>query len=573
MKKQLTYISIICLVFVLFSCSNQNALNPSSADLPDDNTLSINTNRSLGYYTVTINPQNETTSIEINRTANLHLNAKQYLLGWPCANCLRILNFQMLPNNQIELDIEVEHPVSDPYLTAFDLRVIAIFPADEYIDGFGVSYALLNRDGLTTLWDNAAIAGEINGYKAYNKEVDRRPFLPDAILTEHFLIQLPDGTFQFDIGVDASWHDNDGITFPDLANSIEVIDLDGYIEEGITTGGGLAELVVSMYDYQRTYQIGNIIAYCDPLFLNPKPLNLVYSDGHNITYNDLISNEKHAPCGVYSVLVKVKDNEWENYPYDVSSYIVLDAEVFPSDIEITLAEMDNYKTPGNYYKFYSCERDADHNVIDYFDTNGPWDFTTISYTDETQRTILIPSDPEIAHFIDEFPDADRVIKEDGNFGFNDGEFFQPEKFNYVQMKNVPLGIYEVEHFGGTVVFDIDDNSGFPFPYNINTSFVSNFDNGSIMSVSYDTLAIGMGACTIPLDSENSRSAILFRTVMEASIIVPIFKVLKYEWYDDDGNLLAFIFSINSIGQPDKWNESTYEMSWGGFVAMYEMHRQ
>jgi len=60
--------------------------------------------------------------------------------------------------------------------------------------------------------------------------------------------------------------------------------------------------------------------------------------------------------------------------------------------------------------------------------------------------------------------------------------------------------------------------------------------------------------------------------MEASIVIPIFKVLKYEWYDDDGNLLAFIFSINSIGQTPKWNESTYEMSWGGFVAMYEMHR-
>ena len=573
MKKAVFLATIIISLLVLFSCSNQSAVDPTVCDLPDDVLQSSTGRYQLGYYTVKIDPESETASIEMARTANLHLNAKNFLLGWPCSNCLKLLNFNMLPDNQVELDIKVDHPVVDPYFTAFDLRVIAIFPADEYIDGFGVSYALLNRDGMTSLWDNPAIPGTINGYKAYNKGAPRRSFAPGDEKIEHFVIQLPDGALQFSIGVDASWDVNDRVHFPDTANSLEVIDLDGYIEDGLTTGGGLAEIVVSMYDYQLTYMIGNITAYSDDLFWSPKPLNLVYSDGHNITYNDLICNEKLAPIGTYNVLVQVTDNDNGNYPYDVSSYIVLEAEVFPFNIEITLLEMDNYKTPGNFFCFYSYEGAADHNLIDYFDTNGPWDFTSLPYTDTAVRRILIPSDPEIAHFAADFPDADRFVKDDGNFGFNSGVYYQPEKFNYVQMREVPLGFYETEHFGGSVIYDIHTWSGFPFPYNINTLFSHTFTSGTFMSVKYTTMALGLGSCKIPMDSNNFKGAILMRTVMEVSLVAPVLKVLLYEWYDDSGNLLALAVSVNIIGQTPRWNESTYEISYGGILSMYDMYRQ
>lgn len=558
---------------MLFSCSNQDSVTPLTCDLPDDSLQTSSERKQLGYYTVTIEPETETASIEMNRTANMHLNAKQFLLGWPCSNCLRLKNIHMLPENQVELDVEVEHPISNPYFTAFDLRVIAIFEADEYFGSKGVSYALLNRDGMTSLWDNPGIPGIVNGYKAYNKGVDRRPFAPDTVLSERFLIQLPIGALQFDIGVDASWDENDGVTFPVTANSLEVINLDGYIEDGMTTSGGLAEIVVSMYDYQLTYMIGDITAYSNDLFWNPKPLNFVYSDGHNITYNDLISNERHAPSGIHNVLVQVTDNENDSYPYDVSSYIVLEAEVYKADVEITLWEMDDYKTPGNYYNFYSYEGPADHHVIDYFDNNGPWDFTSLPYTSYAQRKILEPSNPEISHFADDFPTADRFVKDDGNFGFSSGIYYQPEKFDYYSMKEVPLGFYEDDHFGGTVVYTNNFTKGFPFPYDISTSYTETFTSHTFVSVTYTTEALGLGACRIPFDSSNMKDSIMMRTVIDVSLIIPICKALLYEWYDDNGNLLAMIASVNLIGQETQWNEDTYEMNYGGIMSMYEMYRQ
>ena len=145
-------ISILLLVAVsLISCSEPVIKTSDGLDDQDISQIINSGNKQLGYYTVKINKEDATAYIEPSRTGNLHLNAKQFLLGWPCSNCLQIKNFQFLPDNHVELDIEITHPVSNPYFTAFDLRVIAIFPPDEYIDGIGVSYALLNRDGLTSL--------------------------------------------------------------------------------------------------------------------------------------------------------------------------------------------------------------------------------------------------------------------------------------------------------------------------------------------------------------------------------------------------------------------------------------
>ncbi|MFH1513950.1 MAG: hypothetical protein ABIG42_00670, partial [bacterium] len=252
MCKSILITTLLLVMSLLISCAGPVATISNGLDSQDSSQVNSSGNNLLGYYTVKINKDDSTASIEPSRTGNLHLNAKQFVLGWPCSNCLQIKNLHFLPGNQVELDIEIRHPVANPYFTAFDLRVIGIFPPDQYIDGIGVSYALLNRDGMTSLWDNLSIPGSIHGYKAYNKSTQRRPFLPGAVLSEHFEVQLPAGPLQFDIAVDASWDENDGVHFPDTANSLEAINLDGYIEEGLTTGGGLAELVVYMYDYQLT---------------------------------------------------------------------------------------------------------------------------------------------------------------------------------------------------------------------------------------------------------------------------------------------------------------------------------
>ena len=168
MKKTIAFIFLCVFTLLAMSCSSSLSTSPTNANLPDV-ADEINTGRlNLGFYTVDLNPETLTGSITPNRELNAHMNAEEYLLGWPCGNCLRIKNLHFLPDNQIECDIEVTHPVSYPVFTVFDLRVIAIFPADEFFYGMGATTALLNSDGMTDLrkvkeilGDHMAVMGDV----------------------------------------------------------------------------------------------------------------------------------------------------------------------------------------------------------------------------------------------------------------------------------------------------------------------------------------------------------------------------------------------------------------------------
>ncbi len=571
MKKAILPILLICFALLAISCSASSNSSPTSANLPDV-ANELNSSRSnLGFYTVDINPETLTASITPNRALNAHMNVKEYLLGWPCGNCLQIKNLQFLPGNQVECDIEVTHPVPYSVFTVFDLRVIAMFPADEFFYGMGASTALLNSDGLTALWDNPAIPGYLNGYKAYNKGEARRPFGPGDVFSEHFLIQLPAGFFSYDIGVDASWAPNDGITFPIEMNSFEVIDLDGQVSAGLTDQGGSAELEISMYDYQGTGTISAVKAYCEDLFNAPVSLSYVSGDGYNATYGATVSNEKHAPAGTYSILIESVDSENVNYPYMVASYRILDASVVPElvDVEITLLENDIAKTPGNTYDYYSYSGAVETSVIDYFDSSGPWDFTTVTYTGSGTQSTLSTDDPEVAGFTDDFPDADHFNKAGGAY--------QAESHDYARSKVIQHGFYESETAGGSVVFQgtID---GFHYPYNTSTNYEASF-SCTLLSlptqITYDTDALGVGLCTVPYDGGTTKSALILRTVVETeSLFIVVLKALIYEWYDDDGNLIAGMLAVNVMGEEPNWNESTYEITGtGNITALYDMYRQ
>jgi len=573
MRSLISFLLIATFAILSISCSNARVTEPNPMDNQSIDSDNHGERAFLGYYTIDLDPETSTGTIEVNREAAFHMNAKQYLKGWPCGNCLKLKNIQFLPGNQVSVDIEVTHPVPYSIYTVFDLRVIAIFPANQYFSGVGVSYALLNRDGLTALWDNPTIPGYISGFKAYNKGEARRPFGPGDIFTENFLVQLPSPPFKFDIAVDASWKPNDGVNFPITMNSFEVIDLYGDIGPGLLDNGGSADLRVSMYDYQGTSTISNVKAFSDDLFTGPVSLSYISGDGNNATYGGAIANSKHAAPGIYNVLVRVVDTESVNYSYDFSAYMILSATVVPSNVEITLAEDDNYKTPGNYYLFNAYGGPMDHTVINYFDTDGPWDFRNFEWGGDSTKTILATNDPEVSGWAGNFPTAQHFVKNDGNFGLSSALYYMAERHDYAKNTLVPLGIYETEYLGGAVVFSGTIN-GFPYPFNKSTSFSRTFKSGFLITVTYNTTAIGVGACAIPLNGGTIKSALLVRNVINLTYIIQVGKILTYEWYDDDGNMLAIIAAANMAGETPIWDEATYEITGnGGLAALYEIHRQ
>lgn len=563
-------------VFVLGACSQNVITQPDNINQP---TMQDDSSRVfLGNYTVELDPSTLTGTISQNRDIDAHMNAKDYMLGWPCGNCLQVKNIVFLPDNMVECDIEVTHPTTSLVYTVFDLRVIGMFPPDQYYYGVGISTAIQNNDGLTALWDSSTVQGYVNSFKAYNKGVTRRPFAPGDVFTEHFIVKLPAGAMSYDIGIDASWAPNDGVTFPIEMNSFEVINLEGAISPGLTTTGGSAVISVDMYDYQGIDTITQVFAYCQDLFTSPVNLTFDSGAGSNATYKATISNQNNAPSGAYNVLIRVIDDESVNYSYDFSSLTVLQAEVAPElvDVEVTLAEDDDYKTVGNCYGFDVFDGVITTSMVNYLDYDGPWDFTGLAVNGDAQRLILATTDPEVALFTSDFPEAEHFVKNDGQFGIGTGLYYQAEKHDYAKNECVPFGFYEMDMFNGSVVFagTID---GFPYPYNSNTSFKRQYGTGGmfeLVTILYDTNAVGMGLATVPLDGGITRSALQLRTILDLKIFgYDVYTALIYEWYDDDGNLLAMIISINDAGADPNWDTSTYEITnEGGMVMLAESNR-
>lgn len=574
MKKILALLFLALISVLMVSCSSGVQNDPTTSGVPTAN-IGDSKTPSLGYYTVTIDPDTMTASVAENRELDYHMNIEGYLLGWPCGNCLKIKNL-VLQSGTAECDIEITHPVTMLVYTVFDLRVIAMFAASEYFGPIGVSYALSNRDGLTNVWDNPTISGQLNGYKAYNKGDARRTFLPSSVSTEHFSVVLPPGGLRFDIGVDACWMPNDGINFPPEMNSFEVINLDASIATGLNEDGGSAQLTVTMYDYQGTSTIASVKAYSSSLFNAPYSLSYISGDGHNATYQAAVSNQKHAPAGYYNILVAAEDAQNVNYTYVVSSYDVINVFVEPvlHAVVITLAEDDAATTPGNYYDMQTYSGAAGSGVINYLDTDGPWDFTTLPYTTVGRREAFNPSDPEVAGFVGSFPSATRFVR---SVSAGMGEAYQAVDHNYSNNKLMLYGMYESSTLGGAVVFTGTPN-GFQYPYNTSTNFTMSFSatvQGTSGTATWKTKAVGHGIAKIPLNGGTYKSALLMRTTIDIKILfISIAKFLLYEWYDDDGNLLGMAGAANITGETANYNETTFEITGTGAIGgLNDYYRQ
>lgn len=555
---------VISSLVLIVGCSGGGSNDPTSVSPDESSQSNLSGRTSLGIYSINLDPETQTAQIIPDRESAYHMSAKGFLLGWPCSDCLKIKNLHFLPGNQVECDIEITHPISNPVFTVFDLRVIAIFPPTEYYYGLGVSHALLNKDGLTNLWDSASVPGFLNGYKAYNKTQPRRIFPAGSVSTEHFLVQLPTGGLKYSIAVDASWMPNDGVNYPTGMNSFEVIDLDGNVTSGLTDIGGTAIVTANMYDYQGTGTIASVKAYSDVLFNSPVSMSYVSGDGNHATYSAVIQNQKHVAAGNYHIIVRVIDTEDPHYTGDIASYEVLDVNVAVGNVEVTLAEDDDYRTIGNSFDFQTYTGPAGTGVINYLDTNGPWDFKNLSYTSTGQRSILAPSDPELLYIAYQFPAAEHFVKDSGDFGMGGTLFYSPEKHDYARNMLVPLGLYDTYMFGGSVVFDSTLN-GHKYPYNTSTSYNFKGKSGSFMELNYTTLAMGKGECIVPMNNGTSIPALLTRTKIDVKIIFPVLKTIIYQWWDDDGNLLAVASAMNPNGEASNWNESTYVITGTGTI--------
>ena len=333
------FLVIVCVVMSIACSNGKSPVEPSSGDisgilnnLPDSSVNPPENRDVVAVYDVTIDPDAGTFAITPDmRDASYHFPLTQMF-----PNVLTITGYGFTPN--LWADIKLKHPLPGSVYYGFDARVIAILPARDgvyfYYPTLGVfanNAVVLEPDGYTKLFDNlgGSIVGNANPFKAYFKDQPYRRWASTGVTEETQRWQMDingfNGPMQFKLLVDASTN------FPNpqqpiIDNAQEPVRIDAKICRGLTSGGGIAYIGVTLLDWQGQASIGGVLVEAPDLFNGT--VSLAYStSGSNpneYIYTGTITNSLLAPEGEYKILVAAWDQVTGIYIYSEFVGIVSD---------------------------------------------------------------------------------------------------------------------------------------------------------------------------------------------------------------------------------------------------------
>jgi uncharacterized delta-60 repeat protein len=306
------------------------------------------------------------------RQGEIHLNILKLLEIAPCDDCFRVVGFDFPEPDKLTIDIQIDHPLDQLDYSVFDVRCIMMFNGSHEFPVCGKSTsdpalgdgAVLNPDGYTALYNGSTITApigdlqkyfqgklatwmvpdsDINGYKYFitdNPSNNRNAFYAGSSDVQTFSLQLPADTFVIGYAVDANWWPpiespvDDPLTdFDTNANCIEpwkVVVIEEPICDGLTEIGGQTKLIIEVYDWQGKSTHHAPVVECPEIF--DGTITSTYTspgigfNRHKVT----ISNDKLAPVGTYTCLVKVEalENNPVEIPWlDLTAYQIVNVEV------------------------------------------------------------------------------------------------------------------------------------------------------------------------------------------------------------------------------------------------------
>ncbi|HDS30196.1 MAG TPA: hypothetical protein ENN67_04045, partial [Firmicutes bacterium] len=317
----------------------------------------------LGLWLITVNGESGEIIVIPARVADVHLNVLTFLEVGPCANCLKISNFEVDIDKNYLIDIQLTHPFADkPKFSGFDVRGIIMFNAGLTFEEFGKSISslgkgtpeLMNPDGYTTLYEPSTIGNgtagylkgkltpalpnptaNLNGYKYYCDSIphpdeladpvaiidptlvtERGVFRAGSVNTRRFKMKTNNPMFTFGYAVDASWEKptepvNIPSSFPIEANCTEAWLIQANMAAPLsTTIGAKANLIIDVYDWQGASTIDTVSVECAPPVLWEGIIEAVPTTGGPGTKRftaELINEFGYLPPGSYQVLIQVTD--------------------------------------------------------------------------------------------------------------------------------------------------------------------------------------------------------------------------------------------------------------------------
>jgi hypothetical protein len=338
-----------------------------------------------GFYLIYVKPERNRFEIVPVRGAATHWNVLEWLEQGPCTDCLKITNIEPSGTGTLLVDIEITHPFSNPNLTGFDVRGIAMFTGSHVFPVSGLNMPdrtlgdgeLVNADGYTTLYNistlgcgpggmqgyfKGKLAGAtppnalLNGFKRFVSDDaanTRNAFYAGDAVTVTYEIDMPDGPFVFGYAVDACWAppinkpvDDPMTDFGPQANSPEP----WKIEVSSDPVAGDTTLTIDVYDWKGKGNHHDPLIECPEVFDGTLAASWIGVGAGYTRYQTTIFNGKSAPDGHYECLISAEsiENDPTGKPWlDLTAY-----QAFLLHLENTPkypVEVNSVDTPGYAY--------------------------------------------------------------------------------------------------------------------------------------------------------------------------------------------------------------------------------
>jgi len=383
---RLSLIGAVVILSIQLSCSVNIDQSPMITDscVPQSIIESGGSSRYLwGLWLFRYDPVDQSLESIPSRSAEFHLNLVRMLEITLCQDCLKISNPQLIPPDQLSVDLTLKHPIeSNLDLTGFDVRGVFIssgdftFPYCERLVSYGGEYPLLlESDGYTALFNPTEFpessglppvlkytrgryavgqdpVATLNPFVAFGKENPRRMFLPGSEETISVVLKLPGGPFCFGYAVDASWVnpgipvENPETDFPPEANCPEAYMLSARLTERLfDLPGSTASFEAIAWDHQGRDTIQNVLIEAPDIFENQIELDfLSLNPDGSAVFEGNLSNDLGAEQGIYPVLVQVRDSIADPNLGDMDAWLVRDIEVSHHEVNdeqpVAVAEFD-----------------------------------------------------------------------------------------------------------------------------------------------------------------------------------------------------------------------------------------
>jgi len=375
----------VILLLLAVGCSSGRGSAPPTVPAIDESGLAAaddlaasaaDYNRYLwSYHLIKVDPSTNEFEVIPARQILGHWNVIQFLEQGPCTTCLNLKGVTPNPDGTLNVNVSIKHPFSNPNLTGFDVRGIAMFSGSHLFPESGLVMSdrtlgegqLVNADGYTTLY-NPTTAGHgfegyikgklatgtapnatLNGYKRFVSDDPaniRNAFYAGDEITVTYRIDMPDSPnpWIFGYAVDACWAppiskpvDDPMTDFGPEANCPEAWKIevtDAPIGNGLTDCGGQAALSIYVYDWQGKDDVHPVLVECPELFDGEVEATWA-EDGVGFTRHEaVLENVKLASEDTYRCLVgkEAQENDPSKPWLDITAYqiheLVVIAETF-----------------------------------------------------------------------------------------------------------------------------------------------------------------------------------------------------------------------------------------------------